>query len=81
MINVVYQETNWRARGNAFEYSGNDANKIGFLTLGHMTRLSGLTAIQITLQIFLTEFHPWWTTVYNTRITHTMTFATGGNGK
>ena len=60
------------------EYTRHDFDRVGFLTLGGKTRLSGPPAIELALDVLRHQRDPRWTTVDDAADRRPMAFAEAG---
>src|SRR3990167_1259314 len=65
LVGVFNQQANRRSGGLSLVHARQDFNRVGFIALGDVATGARTAAVQITLNIALTERQPWRTTVYH----------------
>ncbi len=79
LVGIVNDHADRRAGGAALEHARKDLHFIRLAALGGMSRLAGLAAVQVPLQVRLGQCQPGRTTVNDTAECRPVTLAKAGD--
>src|SRR5690242_1455965 len=80
-VGVLDEDADGRARGLAFEHTGQDAHDVAFLALADELRGAGAAAIHVALQVGFSERQAGRTAIDYAAQRRAMAFAESGDGE